>query len=288
MRLLLFCVVVLGAEVVAVRAEAFCRTTTTTSSEPLGYNPAVSGCWEGGVPLHWSISQVPYGVAAAGSPLRKVTGAEATRVADLAFFAWENAGCDGGGPSIEGIDDGPLSSVPDASDCATSLSCDPEVHDVIKFDDAEWPYDDPVNTIALTTVSYGVDDGRIFEAFTEVNSAEQNLTTLEPPAADAYDLRAILTHEAGHFLGLAHATETSSIMYAYYQPGAIQLMPDDVNGICAVYPPAGSGGSCSLAMSRTSYGPKGDFVVVGFASWCALKRRWTRLRSRGSSRRRGG
>ncbi len=283
-RLWVIGVLAMGVVSAADRAEAFCRTTTTTSNEPPGYDPAVSGCWEGGVPLHWSTSPVPYGAAAAGSPLRKVTGADATRVADLAFGAWKNASCDKGTPSVEGVDDGPITSVPDAGDCTTSLSCDPETHDVIVFDDTVWPYDDPVNTIALTTVSYGVDDGRIFEAKTEVNSKEQDLTTEEPPPAgsSAYDLQAVLTHEAGHFLGLAHATETTSIMYAYYQPGAIHLMPDDANGICTVYPPSSG---CSLSPARAgSASREGEIALTMLFAGCAVRRGRTRWRSRRPTR----
>lgn len=232
-----------GLAVDAGPARAFCRTTT--SKAPSGWNPAVSGCWTDGVPLKWPSDRVPYGVGSSAS--KNVSLADATRVADLAFAAWNDAQCSGKTVGIQAYDDGP-STVPDGDEgdalaewsyCAESNTCAPSAHDVIVFDDESWPYNDPVNTLALTTVTYGVDDGQIFEAYTEVNSAEHELTTTEPPPANGttYDLQAILTHEAGHFLGLAHATETTPIMYAYYTPGAITLTPDDVDAICTVYPP---------------------------------------------------
>ena len=175
-----------------------------------GRSPALRSqtrlCRDGGVPLHWPLSRVPYGAVMAGSPRQKLTGTDVTRIADLAFGAWKNAPCDGGTPSVEGFDDGPLASAPDASDCINSDSCDPFTHDVIVFDDDGWPYDDnTANPLALTTVSYGVKDGRIFEAKTEINSAEYAFTTATSSDAgnDAYDLQSVLTHEAGHFLGLA-------------------------------------------------------------------------------------
>jgi hypothetical protein len=213
-------------------AHAFCRTTT--SKAPSGWDPAVSGCWTQGVPLSWHVGRVPYAVASGAS--KQVSLSEATRVADLAFKVWNGASCFGGAAGIQGYDDGPLE-VPDGSDgdalagwayCSESTSCDPTAHDVIVFDDDAWPYNDPVNTLALTTVTYGVDDGAIEEAYTEVNSASQQLTTMEPPpqGSTAFDLQAILTHEAGHFLGLAHATDTNAIMYAYYKPGAVDLTSD--------------------------------------------------------------
>jgi hypothetical protein len=157
-----------------------------------------------------------------------------------------------------------------------SESCDPVKHDVIVFDDESWPYDDTENTIALTTVNYGVEDGRIFEAKTEVNSENQPLSTEEPPLSGTYDLQAVFTHEAGHFLGLAHATETTSIMYAFYQAGAIQLTSDDVSGICTIYPPSESShGACSFVPARTrSASSEVEAALVALClCWGARRRR---------------
>ena len=234
-RLAFASAVVFGALLLPASASAFCRTTT--SKAPSGYNPAVSGCWTEGVPLAWPVNRVPYAVSSAAS--KQVTLAAATHVANLAFGAWNAAVCYGKTLGIQAYDDGPIE-VPDGIDgdalagwawCSESTSCNAAAHDVIVFDDDAWPYNDPVNTLALTTVTYGVDDGRIFEAYTEVNSAEHQLTTEQPPPpGQAFDLLAILTHEAGHFLGMAHATDTSAIMYAYYESGAITLTSDDIDG----------------------------------------------------------
>jgi hypothetical protein len=254
-------------------AHAFCRTTSTKA--PVGYNPAVSGCWAEGVPVAWAPGRVPYAVSAAAS--KQVSLADATRAADLAFHAWNAALCDGKPAGVEAYDDGPVA-VPDGLEgdalaawagCTTSTMCDPTAHDVIVFDDDAWPHNDPVNTLALTTVTYGLDDGQIFEAYTEVNSAQHQITAAEPPPAgsQSFDLQAILTHEAGHFLGFAHATETTSIMYAYYRAGAIDLTPDDVDAICTVYPPAPpqplkAGCMCSPGAGTSAADGTGPFVAV--------------------------
>jgi uncharacterized protein (TIGR03382 family) len=251
-------------------ASAFCRTTTVYADA--GYNPAVSGCWTEGVPLAWPVQRVPYALGSAAS--KQVSLADATRVADLAFNAWNTALCHGHAPSVQAYDDGPVA-VPNLSgdalaawaSCSVSTSCDAMAHDVIVFDDDVWPYNDPVSTLALTTVTYGVDDGRIFEAYTEVNSAQKQLTIADPPppGGQAYDLRAILTHEAGHFLGIAHATNTSAIMYAYYQPGAIVLMPDDVDAICTVYPPQFPGSPAGCGCSGVGNEPATGALGVGLS-----------------------
>jgi hypothetical protein len=256
----------IGASALAVPgvASAYCRTTTVLP--PIGYDPAVSGCWSQGIPLRWSSDRAPYGVSASAST--QVPLAEVTRIADAAFHTWNTALCGGQPPALQAYDDGPILSVPDASylvpaggdasalaiwaSCGESSSCDASAHDVIVFDDDAWPHDDPVNTLALTTVTYGVDDGKIFEAYTEVNSFQNQLTTTEPPAPDSagYDLQAILTHEAGHFLGLAHSTDTTAIMYAFYKPGAIALTADDVDAICAAQPAAPASSGCSCTAGR--------------------------------------
>jgi MYXO-CTERM domain-containing protein len=297
-RFALACAVALAALGVGARsAHAFCRTTT--SKAPAGWNPAVSGCWTEGVPLAWPVDRVPYGVASAAS--KQVSLADATRVADLAFGAWNDTQCAGQPAGIEAYDDGP-SSVPDGATgdalaewayCAESNACAATTHDAIVFDDDAWPYNDPVNTLALTTVTYGVDDGQIFEAYTEVNSAEHQLTTTEPPPASGatYDLQAILTHEAGHFLGLAHATDTTSIMYAYYVPGALTLTPDDLDALCTVYPPQSSSPSSSAKGCACTAGPApGSATAAAGLSMVALamlgKRRRRRMDWPSGARRR--
>jgi hypothetical protein len=96
------------------------------------------------------------------------------------------------------------------------------------------------NTLALTTVTYNPDTGEIYDADMEVNTAEYKIVASDVPKADEYDLRSILTHEAGHFYGLAHAPDVEATMYASYDGGETKkrdLAPDDVCGICAAYPP---------------------------------------------------
>ena len=259
----------LAAMLVASSAGAFCRTTT--SQVPAGYDPTTNGCWKQGTPLAWRSNRAPYGVLSAAS--QQVSLADATHVADLAFSAWNDVTCPGT-PSVQAYDDGPISMLPDGSDCSTSASCTPSTHDYVVFDDVMWPHDDPANTLALTTVTYGVDDGTIFEAYTEVNTAQHAVTAQEPPPAGsaAYDLQAILTHEAGHFFGLAHAAEHTSIMYAYYKTGAIELTADDKSGFCSIYPPgSGPGGKGCACESAPRQGPGGIAIAGGallaLAAW---------------------
>jgi hypothetical protein len=61
-----------------------------------------------------------------------------------------------------------------------------------------------------------------------------------------YDLLSILTHEAGHMLGLSHSPVSEATMKIDYVPGdkgLRSLHQDDIDGICTAYP-AGPEGTC--------------------------------------------
>ena len=57
--------------------------------------------------------------------------------------------------------------------------------------------------------------------------------------AGKYDIQSVLTHEAGHFLGLDHAGLLSSVMTAYGTPSQLDqrtLAYDDMAGVTEIYP----------------------------------------------------
>jgi hypothetical protein len=263
-------------------ARAYCRTTTM--HEPVPYDPVASGCWTQGTPLAWQAgADIGYSLSKAASD--QLSLADATRVADAAFDTWNTVECPGSvALNVQAYDEGPVSEEAAADDCGL-VPCDPTYHDpqhVIVFDDVAWPHDDPNNTLALTTVTYGVDDGRIFDADIEVNTAQHTITAAEPPPDGSYDLQAILTHEAGHFFGLAHATETTPIMYAQYQPGAIALTSDDVAGVCAIYPPFPKHSNCAAAPAgdagEGAWAATGAIALVALTAGLRRRRRVTRSR----------
>jgi hypothetical protein len=226
------------ASLVPSTAQAFCRGVTATP--PLGYDPVTQGCFgepsQPGVDLlYWKNACVGYSLQRDASATRQITLQQATQVAAEAFAAWSQVGCAAGGPpSIKAVDEGPV-------DCSVvGYNKDRPNQHVIVFRDDAWPSQDTSNTLGLTTITYDAMTGEIFDADIEINSHDYQLVADGPAPAGAYDLLTVLTHEAGHFLGLAHSADVGAVMFAHYQAGSSALTPDDVSGICTVYPPDGT------------------------------------------------
>jgi hypothetical protein len=209
---------------------AFCRTTTT--KVPASFSPT-EGCFTEGLPLFWKGACVGYDVNQNASAL--VPLQDATRVIDAAFTTWNTATCSASGATV-GINASNLGPVACSE---VGYNQNGPNQNVIIFRDDQWPYNDPNNTLGLTTVTFNTDTGEIYDADMEINSSGKNLTTTTVVPADGFDLLSVITHEAGHFLGLAHATDSRSTMFASYQPGTSglrTLKPDDIAGICTIYP----------------------------------------------------
>ena len=123
--------------------------------------------------------------------------------------------------------------------------------------------------VALTIVLYDPSTGRIMNADIEVAGWDGAAGAIanppqhgwyftcypgaQPTACTSYgqsgcaymDLQNTVTHEAGHFIGLAHSAVAGATMNATTAPRETtkrDLAPDDVQGVCAIYPASGGGG----------------------------------------------
>ncbi|WP_437694021.1 matrixin family metalloprotease [Sorangium sp. So ce176] len=212
-------------------ALAYCRTSVCpeTKSTAAVCTPAQPN--DCGIPLAWPSPCVSYSIQEDASD--QVSLAETEAIFEQAFAAWTQADCgDGQTPRMEVTYLGPI-------------ACDAHEYNqtkgnanIITFRDDDWPYAGGGNTLALTTVTYNLKTGDIYDADMEINSSDVALSFGDVDVS--FDMLSIATHEAGHFLGLSHSTDGSATMFADYRPQTIMLRDldqDDRDAICAVYPP---------------------------------------------------
>jgi hypothetical protein len=186
------------------------------------------------------------------------------------------------------------------------------------------------NAVALTTIFSrshpgASDDGQILEADIELNAVNfswavipDGLTSVRA-YADKYDLASALTHETGHFIGLAHscllpgddplvddqgnpapdcsnlpaATQAQILADTMYPTlnladvSARTLTDDDKRASCEMYPPLVIGG-CATARGTwsTARAPLvGAGVLIALAVWLSRARRMRRVRARPRAKR---
>ena len=280
-------------------ALAYCRTASCGKSGT-GQICAPKQTGDCGKPLFWASPCVTYSIQEDASSA--VPFAMVEEVMKAAFAAWEGVTCPGGGsPRI-------LATEGAAVACTKhEYNQDHSNANLIVFRDGAWPYEGSNNTLALTTVTYNLDTGEIYDADMEINSADNHITTTDTGVE--FDLLSITTHETGHFLGLAHSQSQDATMYPDYKPGDLglrSLSDDDIAGICAIYPagdpipaacdstprhgfsslcgdeqvdvPSGSGCACELGAGSRPLSTAG--VVAAMAALGLARRRRAR-RARG-------
>jgi len=225
----------LGVATAADDAAAFCRTTTCSPKSDACR--IVDGCARSGAPLSWPVMPIPYRFH--GRAPERLDRDEARGAIRLAFARWTEVVCPGGRRTSLRFKE--MAEIP----AATPRGKEPFG---IYFRDDGWPHDDSDETLALTTHYFGHSDGLIRYSDIEINSGEKEFTLRDTEKGT--DLESVMTHEVGHYIGLAHSPEPRSIMAPSYCESnarcdetkelARDLGADDVAAVCALYPPGGT------------------------------------------------
>lgn len=220
-------------------ASAFCRSSTCRTTATKECPTDENGCPADGEKLFWPTSCISYAVNKLGT--QDLDPVETREVIKKTFQAWSDVPCpDGRVASMTFQEREPVS-------CKKSQYNKeaPNVN-VVLFQDDDWKYRGIDGTLAKTSVTYNDQTGEIYDADIEINTANNTVTITDDPKEIEYDLQAILTHEVGHFIGIAHSDKADAVMYPTYNPGSTtqrKLTPDDVDAVCSIYPPE-SGVAC--------------------------------------------
>ena len=246
-------------------ATAFQRETTNDPACPEA--PGVN-CPHLGTPLQWRRFPVGFFVDPefAGIPFGTVI-----EIAESSFATWESASEEGITFRLEGT---AAVSGPDGEDG----------RNVVFFR----PFPTGQQTFAQSILTFDSETGEIFDVDVELNSNFQFAVLpsgQNDPSDSRVDLRAVLTHEVGHLLGLDHENRFGPAVVMYFSDTSgnashRNLTSDDRAGVRAIYPvPAGEspdgggggGGGCEVA-ERPSADRALLFAIVAGLGWAATHR----------------
>lgn len=243
------------------------------------------------VTIHWTVRTIPIAIRSPGS--RTVDPTTTQALIEASFLAWESSRCSDLAFEYRGVVDG---------------TTEPREVSQVIFQQSGWVDEgrDP-SAVALTTMTYGKLDGDIRFGVIEVNEELFQFADARQGCADgaSYDLGAVVTHEAGHFIGLAHTRVVpegdvrAPTMTAVVVPCDDQfrsLETDDIEGLCFIYPagrearlcatlprqdtPYVQGVAFGCAASRQDADPAALGLVLLIAMWC-LRRACSPPRSGG-------
>ena len=234
----------LGALVLAMSptvAEAWCQSRTEQAPTP-------TTCAADGAPLAWWQPCLTYAVDARGSTSLEYATVE--QIVDASFEAWLDVDC-AAGPL-------PFTVQP----LQPSMCRQAQFNGRGNVNTVGFPTDwvngagDPLDPMAfaVTSVWHDPGTGEIFDADILMNES------LGPyaPCPDAgcpdgnpgpADLQSIMTHEVGHYFGLGHSAVAESTMFFRQRRQAVSarvLDADDIEGLCAIYPPNATNRKCNF------------------------------------------
>lgn len=232
---------------VGARASAWCQMVSgnirPTPSEPCVLAPNHEDIFA----LAWNRRCTSISVSEAMPP-RDLSIAEVQDVLRTGIAAWTTADCGAGAPTGLSVD---VLAEGNACSAASHYTNGANVHSVIFVRDGwatERGHDS--RAYAVTFVWHDPSTGIIRDADMEINEARGEYTVCpELGCTDGrIDLPNVLTHELGHYFGLAHTPDdVNATMHASAPPGETMkrtLAADDVTGICSMYPPGALPEAC--------------------------------------------
>jgi hypothetical protein len=218
------------------------------------------------VSLRWDgLNPIPYGIQK--NPNQRTSPELLKSALEFGFAAWSKPECSSLSFEFKGEVD---------ADVPVS-----QLNQIIIISE-DWPGSTD-DVVGLTTVTYNTQSGLIKYGKIELNEAEfEFVDVVEDDCSFSvqYDLHSVLTHEIGHFIGLAHLSleDAEELFQMGEAPATMSraveacdaqfrsLQGDDTVGVCFVYPVGQNSRSCAtLPAQETSF-------VVNDSFSCAAHR----------------
>lgn len=253
----------------AAQALAYCRATTCGDGGDDYCAVGDNGCVIDGLPLAWpQNSTLDFVLDEESAEEADVFGA--AQALENAVDTWSEVSCGNDPPKISLA----IVDEDDAPDGAGTI-------DVV-FVSSGWPYEN--DAVGRTVIEFYQNSGWVSGATLLLNA--QHYVLSRNPDETEVDLTAVLTHEIGHVLALAHSSAPGSTMESEtttaFASEIRTLAHDDEVGLCALYPPdsqtvvfdLGEGGS-SVEMPEQEEDPPSGTCAYGApghgaAAWLPL------------------
>lgn len=226
----------------SVSASAYCALNTckditeSEAEQSLDLEPytceRTDGCISEGKQLFWDSNCLTFGVSGVNTKSLGLSPDEFEAIVEDSFKVWEGVKCSNGKhPGLKVQSVGEVETNGD-------FFCEEEPRANLSVWSLVTRWERSSNALGYTSSTHNRKDGEVFDADVELNL--NKIANETAPEDYAVVLGKIVTHEAGHFLGLAHSQDEEAVMYASYDTFDLftrELNQDDIDGICDLYPP---------------------------------------------------
>lgn len=227
------------------------------------------------VSVHWTQRTIPYVIRHPDTSRYDET--QATSAVMEGLRQWSDVPC-------SDVDFEPLGVLPPGAPAATDNE--------IIFQADVWEFDPAA--AGVTKVFYNTANGEIVKAVLNINERDTTIVTTTSSCTSGHDLASVITHEVGHYLGIAHPCEYAALitdepacpinvdcvdLISSFEPGRLPTMwptidecddqlstleNEEIGALCYIYPAASADRQCYQIPDSSG----GESIVKNTAFGC--------------------